>query len=279
MNSNQLSLSIYGGTGFIGSRFCKLSKQKCILSGREIRNPLSDNIVYFISTTHNYHVFDDLKRDINTNLIVLMEVLDAIKEKNNIVVNFISSWFVYGETSLPAHENDCCQPKGFYSITKHAAEELLISFCKTYGIKYRILRLSNVYGLGDNSISKKKNALQYLISEMKKNNPISLYHGGDFYRDYMHIDDICRAIDLCVERGPLNEIINIGTGNKVKFRDVIEIAKKELNSDSKITAINPPQFHKVIQVKDFYMDVSKLEKLGFNPKINIEEGIKDICHH
>jgi len=156
MNSNQLSLSIYGGTGFIGSRFCKLSKQKCILSGREIRNPLSDNIVYFISTTHNYHVFDDLKRDINTNLIVLMEVLDAIKEKNNIVVNFISSWFVYGETSLPAHENDCCQPKGFYSITKHAAEELLISFCKTYGIKYRILRLSNVYGLGDNSISKKK---------------------------------------------------------------------------------------------------------------------------
>ena len=142
---------------------------------------------------------------------------------------FISSWFVYGETSLPAHENDCCQPKGFYSITKHAAEELLISFCKTYGIKYRILRLSNVYGLGDNSISKKKNALQYLISEMKKNNPLSLYHGGVFYRDYMHIDDICRAIDLCVERGPLNEIINIGSSKAYTLNHAFDTLKDVMN--------------------------------------------------
>jgi len=279
MNSNQLSLSIFGGTGFIGSRFCDLSKQRCVLLDREARDPASNNIVYFISTTHNYHVFDDLKKDINTNLIILMEVLSSIKEKDNIVINFISSWFVYGEASLPAHEDDCCQPKGFYSITKYAAEELLVSFCKTYGVKYRILRLSNVYGSGDNGISKKKNALQYLISEMKNNNPINLYHGGNFYRDYMHIDDICRAIDLCIESGPFNEVINIGSGEKIKFRNVIEIAKKELNSYSEITTIPAPKFHKIIQVKDFYMDVSKLKKLGFSPRINIKKGIKDICHH
>ncbi len=139
-------LSIFGGTGFIGSRFYELSKHKCLVVSREDRRPKSNDIVYFISTTHNYHVFDDLKKDVHTNLLILMEVLGAIKERSDITINFISSWFVYGEGALPANEDNCCRPKGFYSITKYAAEEMLISFCNTYGIKYRILRLCNVYG-------------------------------------------------------------------------------------------------------------------------------------
>ncbi len=274
-----MKLSIFGGTGFIGSRFSELSRQECLLIDRESREPKSNNLVYFISTTHNYHVFDNLFKDIDTNLTVLMEVLDTLKDNKNITFNFISSWFVYGKSSLPASEDEYCQPRGFYSITKHAAEEMLISFCKTYGIKYRILRLCNVYGGKDKGISKKKNALQYLISEMKDNNPISLYYGGNFYRDYMHVDDICEAIDLCVEFGPVNEIINIGTGKKIKFLDIIEIAKKEVNSSSIITPMDPPQFHKVIQVKDFFMDISKLKNLGFEPNISLKKGIKEICHY
>jgi len=272
-------LSIFGGTGFIGGRFFELSKHECVLINREDRKPKTSDLLYFISTTHNYHVFDNLMKDIDTNLVILMEVLESIKGRSDITVNFISSWFVYGECTLPANEDACCQPKGFYSITKHTAENLLVSFCETYNIKYRILRLSNVYGGEDSDVSKKKNALQYLISEMKNDSPIKLYHGGNFYRDYLHVDDICKAIDLCVAKGRLNEIINIGSGQKIKFKDVINIAKKELNSKSKIGTMQPPMFHKVIQVKDFYMDTSKLRKLGFSPKININEGIKKLCHH
>lgn len=270
-----MQLSIYGGTGFIGSRFIKLSKQDCALINRDSRKPKSDNIVYFISTTHNYHVFDNLQKDIDTNLKTLMEVLGSVDK--NTTFNFISSWFVYGNTNLPAREDTCCNPKGFYSITKYAAEKMLVSFCETNKIKYRILRLCNVYGRKDKGMSTKKNALQYLISEMKKNNAISLYNGGDFYRDYMHIDDVCRAIDICVKSGPLNEIINIGTGDKIKFLDVIKIAKDELKSKSKIQSIEAPEFHKIIQVKDFFMDISKLKKIGFSPNIDLRQGIKEIC--
>lgn len=276
---DNLQLSIYGGSGFIGGRFIELSKHQCLPIDRESRLPKSNNLVYFISTVHNYHVFQDLKKDINTNLIVLMEVLDAAKNQKNIVVNFISSWFVYGETDLPARETMCCQPKGFYSITKHAAENLLISFCQTYGVQYRILRLGNVYGATDQGISKQKNALQYLISEMREHKPISLYHGGDFYRDYMHVDDICKAIDLCIEKAPLNDIINIGSGEKIKFKTVISIAKEELRSNSEITSMEPPAFHQTIQVKDFYMDTSKLQALGFSPEITIKNGIQALCQH
>lgn len=270
-------LSVFGATGFVGSRYMDISKVKCIPIARGNSKSEGRDVVYFISTTHNYNVFDDIKKDINTNLLVLMDVLSQFKDSNK-VFNFISSWFVYGDVTLPATEDTCCQPKGFYSITKYAAEELLVSYCKTFGIRYRILRLCNVYGKGDMGVSSKKNALQYLINEMSKGNDIKLYHNGVFYRDYMHIDDVCRAIDLCVRKGPVDCIINIGSGDKIKFRDVIDIAHHELKSTSKIINIQPPDFHKIIQVKDFYMNTQRLHSMGFSPAIKIEEGIKSLCH-
>ena len=115
----------------------------------------------------------------------MIKVLENIKNKNNTTFNFISSWFVYGNTDLPAHEESYCDPRGFYSITKRAAEQLLISYCETYEIKYRILRLANVIGTGDKKVSKKKNALTYLINELKQDNAINLYSDGDLYRDYI----------------------------------------------------------------------------------------------
>ena len=269
-------LSVFGGTGFVGSRFCSTSTRKCIKIARDERTPITKEILYFIGTTNNYHVFDNTKIDIETNLLTLMEVLDQMKSGGG-VINFISSWFVYGETELPAKESSYCHPKGFYSITKYAAEEMLKSYCRTFGINYRILRLCNVYGDGDKDVSKKKNALQYLINQLQQNKDIDLYNDGMFYRDYMHVDDVCRAIEVCINEAQIDSTINIGSGEKVLFRDVIDIAKNELDSTSIYFAIKPSKFHTLIQVKDFYMDTTKLKSLGFVQNISIEEGVRSLC--
>ena len=269
-------LSVFGGTGFVGSRFCSISTRKCIKIARDKRTPATEEILYFISTTDNYHVFDNTKIDIETNLLILMEVLDQMKSGGG-VINFISSWFVYGETKLPAKENSLCRPKGFYSITKYAAEEMLKSYCRIFNINYRILRLCNVYGKSDKNVSKKKNALQYLISQLQQNKNIDLYNDGMFYRDYMYVDDVCYAIELCINEAPLDCTINIGSGDKILFRDIIDIAKDKLGSTSKYIAVEPPKFHTLIQVKDFYMDTKKLKSLGFVQNISIEEGVRALC--
>ena len=274
--SSGKKISIFGGTGFIGSRFSELFEDKCNLIERNSREAQESEILFFISTTDNYNVFSNLKVDIETNLSIMMEVLEKLKDKD-FVFNFISSWFVYGDTKLPAKESYQCKPKGFYSITKYTAEQLLISFCNTFKKKYRILRLCNVYGLNDKNVSKKKNALQYLISQLKNNEKISLYDGGQFYRDYLYVDDVCRAIEICLNKGPYNSIINIGSGNKYLFKDIIDIAKIELNSQSNIYSIEPPDFHKFVQVKNFYMDVTKLKSFGFKQNYSIKEGIKLLC--
>ena len=269
-------ISVFGSTGFISSRYCSLYSDKVIKIDREDRIPKSKNILYFISTVDNYNVHTNITLDVETNLKVLCEVLDFCRDSNT-VFNFISSWFVYGETELPAKEEYYCKPTGFYSITKKTAEDLLISFCKTYGVKYRILRLCNVYGPGDSKVSKKKNAIQYMINLLKEDSEVSLYDDGTPIRDLMHRDDVCSAIDLVLEKGELNTVYNIGSGHPTTVRDIIQMAKQILQSKSQITSIETPEFHSIVQTKNFWMDTTRLQSLGFSQKITLEQGIKELC--
>jgi len=269
-------ISVFGSSGFVGSNYCNKFPHKVITIDRESRLPKSNTILYFISTVDNYNVFDNITLDVETNLKVFCEVLENCK-KEDIVFNFISSWFVYGNVQLPANETSICDPKGFYSITKRAAEQLLISFCETYGVKYRILRLCNVYGKGDQKVSKKKNAIQYMINLLKKNETVSLYENGEPIRDLMYIDDVCDAINLVLEKGELNQIYNIGSGKPTRIKEVIEISKQILNSKSDIQSIETPHFHKIVQSKNFWMETSKLKSLGFKQKVSLQDGLQILC--
>jgi nucleoside-diphosphate-sugar epimerase len=279
-----VDITVYGGTGFVGSEFVAQHWQKddLWLPPRWSRRPnpyKKTDMVYFISTTHNYHVFDDPTLDVKTNLLVLTETLDSWKRNNpEGVFNFISSWFVYGprngfERAGKTREDETCRPQGFYSITKYCAEQLIESFCRTHGMKYRILRLCNILGPGDMGVSKQKNALQYLINEMKADRPIEIYGNGNFTRNYMDVRDCARAIRLVMEKGIPNEIYNIGTEPSQRFIDLINLAYHSMESKSEIRFIAPKKFHKQVQVENFDMDCSSLRSLGFEPEYNIVQTV------
>lgn len=272
-------LNVFGGKGFVGSRFVTLTPD-CIVNERNDYQVKSKNILYFISTIDNYNVFTDPYVDINTNLTTLVRVLSSIKEGDRpfTTFNFISSWFVYGDTDWPAREISPCNPKGFYSITKRTAEQLLISYCQTFGIQYRILRLANVVGSTDPKASKKKNAIVHMIKELKENRPIKLYDRGNVYRDIIDLDDCISAINLVLQRGNLNDIYNIGNGKPVLLGEFMNRAKKLLDSTSEIGYMDTPDFHKFVQVKSMYMNNDKLKELGYVPRYSLEEIIWRIAN-
>jgi nucleoside-diphosphate-sugar epimerase len=224
-------ISIYGGSGFIGSMFIKNYKDNCCVISRNKNSPQSGDILYFISTVDNYNVFTDPYLDINTNLTKLIQVLEECRKTNEkvpVTFNFISSWFVYGKTNdLPAKETSNCNPTGFYSITKYAAEKLLISYCETFGMSYRILRLTNIIGVG-------------------------------------------------LDNAPKNEIINISNSEPTAIGDIINYANLKLNSISEIESITPPDFHKVVQIKNMWLDNSKLVSYGYIPKTKTFETVDKI---
>lgn len=274
-------VNIFGGRGFIGKRFCELYPNQVIINSRNDYGIKSDNILYLISTIDNYNVHKDLHIDVDTNLTVLLNVLENIKNNPNVVFNFVSSWFVYGKNNnIPFKENDmACNPTGFYSITKRCAEQLIISFCETYNIKYRIFRLANVLGEGDNKISKQKNALQFLIKEIIHDKDVHLYYGGNVLRDYIYVDDVCDAIYHCINKAPVNEIINIGSGKPYLFLNIIKETILKANSKSNIIEIDSTHFHNIVQVKNSYLDTTKLTNYGYACKYDIHDIINKLIEY
>lgn len=269
-------LSVYGASGFIGSRYCEKFPNEIIKIHKKQFVAESNNILYFISTVDNYNIFKDPFIDIQTNLIHLMGVLDTCKDRN-IVFNFISSWFVYGDLDYRVCEEDRCEPKGFYSITKRTAEQLLISYCKTFKINYRIIRLSNIVGTTDTKSSSKKNFLQNTINQMKENNPITVFNQGLFERDYLHVDDACDAIDLIIKTGNVNDIFNVSSGESIKFIDVVTHIKDYLKSESEIIFKDCPEQFEDFQILNCKLDNTKITKLGFTPSLSIYEVIEKLC--
>jgi nucleoside-diphosphate-sugar epimerase len=270
-----VKVSVFGGTGFVGSRFCASFPELAHVEPRDAEEPTHDEILYLISTSHNYHVFDDLEIDVDTNLKHLLRVLERCR-KRDVTFNFVSSWFVYGrQATLPVAESAECRPQGFYSITKKCAEDLLASFCRTFEKRYRILRLSNVYGEGDR-FSARKNALQYMIHRLVHDQPIELYEGGHVVRDYLHVDDVARGLELCLRAAPLNEITNIGSGVPHRLLDLIEHCRTRIGSKSVVSSVTTPRFHNAVQARDFYLDVQQLQGLGFAPSVTIEQGLNRV---
>ena len=268
-------LSVYGSTGFIGGTFCSLFPEDVIKIPREQKHPESNDILYLISTTTNHNMLTDLSIDVDVNLRVLCETLEHCKN-NDITFNYVSTGFVYGADIIDAKETDYCDTVGFYSITKRAAEQLIVSFCQVNDVKYRIMRIANVYG-NDPTVSIKKNVLGFLKNRMMDNLPINLYDNGEPLRDYMHVIDVCRAIDTVVNMGEVNSIYNIATGNPLPFRSILQKIKDNLGSQSKFVPTEMPRFNQLTIPKNFSLNVDKLKSLGFQPIISLDEGLKALC--
>lgn len=241
----------------------------------------SPNILYMRGTVTNYNVKDGLPYlDIESNLIHFMEVVVASHERlKDFTFNLVSTWFVYSPKKIPATEDSYCEPNGFYSITALCREQLLRSYCETFGLKYRILRLGNVIGVGDKKISRKKNALQHIVRELAQGRDVDYLYKDGAIRDYIDVRDCVQAIHLVLERGNLNEIYNISNGQGFNVNDLVKIAHRRSGYISKITEIPVPEFHKVVQMPKMYMDNTKIKNLGYIQQYDIKNSIRELVHH
>jgi nucleoside-diphosphate-sugar epimerase len=268
-----MKLNIFGPTGFIGKRFCELNSN-CILNDRNDYAASGDDIVYFSGLVDNSAIHTDPLKYVESNISILIKTLETCKNKK-LTFNYISSYFVYGEIHGCIDEDYPCNPETFYSISKRSAEQFLISFCKTFNINYRIIRISNVIGKNDTRASCKKNVLQFLLNKIKQNENITLHNFGLYYRDYIHIDDCINGLNLIINNGNLNCIYNLGSGNSTLVHDIIYFAKNKLNSKSKIQ-INFDENFNLSKVKNGYLNIEKIKKMGFECKYNIYEIIEEM---
>jgi UDP-glucose 4-epimerase len=198
------------------------------------------------------------------NVASVQNTLEAMRKADVKKIIFASSAAVYGlHADEPLRETKITAPKSIYGYHKLIAEETIKAYNRSYGISYVILRLFNVYGGNPYS---GKDVISIFIRRAIKNEPL-LVKGPRKFRDFVHVNDVAKAFLASLREDVLNEVINIGTGEKTTLGDVAQHIKEYFNNVKIIEE----------QTADdgtgLYADISKAKSvLKFEP-IRSREGI------
>jgi len=222
-----------------------------------------DYIIHCASTVHNYHILSDPHIDIKTNCIGTINLLEHLKNSKQLKkMVYVSTFFVNNG-----------EPKALYGATKLCAEHICKSYNSVFNVPVTIVRLSNVFGPGEQCDNNKKAAFNRMIQLALDNEEIKLYDNGKIKRDYIYIDDVVQGIDTVMNKGKHSEVYEIGKGYSLTLKEMIgDIIY--LAGGGKIIPVCPPEFHTQVGINDYFCDTSKMFSLGWKPKVSVKDGIR-----
>ncbi len=206
---------------------------------------------------------------LRTNVEGVYQLLSVAKEKKVKKVVLISTDEVYGSREKgSAVETDHINPRNPYSASKSAGELMGMAFYHSFGLPVVITRGCNTYG----PYQYPEKVLPLFITNALENKPLPLYKGGELnVRDWLYVDDHCRAVDIVMRKGTPGEIYNISAGFE---KQNIEITRKVLEltgrDESLIQWIPDRPGHD----KRYSMNSDKIRALGWKPLVSWEEGIE-----
>ncbi|MCT7529548.1 NAD-dependent epimerase/dehydratase family protein [Aliarcobacter cryaerophilus] len=174
---------------------------------------------------------------------------------------------------LPTDEESKIHPSSIYGITKQVQEQMFMVMGKSLNIPTVAFRYQNVYGVGQSLSNPYTGILSIFSTRIKNGNDINIFEDGKESRDFVYIDDVVEATILGIEKDEANyEVFNVGLGQAIDVNTVADTLIMAYNSNSKITISGN---YRLGDIRDNYADLTKIKlKLGFEPKINFEEGIK-----
>jgi len=230
----------------------------------------SNIVVHFAAETHVDRSILEAAEFIKTDVIGTFVLLESARAADNLKCFVqISTDEVYG--SVPngsSVETDELRPRNPYSASKAGADRLAYSYWATYGVPVVITRASNNYG----PFQFPEKAIPLFITNAFDNIPVPLYGEGLNIRDWLHVMDHCRGIDLVIERGQTGEVYNIGGGNEVRNVDLTHMLLRFAERpESLIKNVQDRKGHD----QRYSLDTAKLRALGWKPEVPFDEGLKD----
>jgi nucleoside-diphosphate-sugar epimerase len=204
----------------------------------------------------------------DNNILATQMLLEACRESAVNKFIYASSSSVYGDTQdLPMRETSLPRPVSPYGVSKLAAEHLCWLYFKNFGIPTVSLRYFTVYG----ARQRPDMAFHRFFRWGLEDQPLKVYGDGEQSRDFTHVTDIVEANWLALEKALPGEVFNIGGGSRITLNGVIEIigeiTGKELEVDYEAKQKG--------DVRHTKADMTKAkEKLGYKPKMSIQEGLE-----
>jgi dTDP-glucose 4,6-dehydratase len=308
-----MKLLVTGGAGFIGSNFVQyilekypdyevvnldaltyagsldnLKKVKSnprhkFVQGRIEDGKLVDKLMADIDVVINFAAESHVDRSIlepqvfiSTNVLGTQVLLDAALRHKAKLFYQISTDEVYGALKLGTKkrftEGSPLRPNSPYSASKTSADLLVQAYHHTYRLPVVISRCSNNYGPKQHP----EKFIPTVILNALHNEPVPIYGDGLYVRDWIHVIDHCRAIDLIMHQGKIDEVYNIGANNEWAN---IDLARKILQilgkPESLLTSVKDRPGHD----RRYAIDSAKLRReLGWEPSTRFERGLAETVH-
>jgi dTDP-L-rhamnose 4-epimerase len=174
---------------------------------------------------------------------------------------------------LATDETSKIHPSSIYGITKQVQEQMFLVMGQSLGIPAVAFRYQNVYGAGQSLSNPYTGILSIFSTRIKNGNDITIFEDGLESRDFVYVDDIVDATILGIEKEEANgEVFNVGLGEAIDVLAVANTLVKAYSSSSKIII---SKNYRLGDIRHNYADLTKIkEKLGFEPKVSFEEGIR-----
>ncbi len=309
-----MKLLVTGGAGFIGSNFVPYILEKypdyevvnldaltyagSLDNLKEVKNnprhkfvrgriedgKLVDKLMAGIDVVINFAAESHVDRSIlepqvfiSTNVLGTQVLLDAALRHKVKLFYQISTDEVYGALRLGTKkrftEGSPLRPNSPYSASKTSADLLVRAYYHTYGLPVVISRCSNNYGPKQHP----EKFIPTVTLNALHNKPVPIYGDGLYVRDWIHVIDHCRAIDLITHQGKIDEVYNIGADNEWAN---IDLARKILQilgkPDSLLTSVKDRPGHD----RRYAIDSAKLRReLGWEPSITFDQGLAETVRH
>ena len=230
-----------------------------------------DIVVHLISTTVPQVGTTHVEREIMENIVPTIRLLEAMSVCNTRRIVYCSSGgTVYGDTEDKAQINSNTNPVCSYGICKLTIEKYLSLYQRMHGIEYKIARISNPYGI--TLRDKRQGIIPIFIKSILDGHEVFIY--GNSVRDYIHINDLVCCLKKLIFYTGDQVVFNIGSGKGVHLDQIIELIEQ-------ITFRRFKSVHRYpirsCDVKKNVLDITLTKnELNWEPKISLEEGIKDL---
>ena len=236
-----------------------------------------DFVVNFAAESHVDRSIEDPGIFLRTNIIGTQVLMDACRKYGIKRFHHVSTDEVYGDLPLDRldlffTEKTPLNASSPYSASKAAADLLVLSYYRTYKLPVTISRCTNNYG----PYHFPEKLIPLMISRVLSNQSLPVYGKGENVRDWLYVEDHCKAIDLIIHKGLEGEVYNIGGHNEKTNLEVVKLILKELDKpESLICFVTDRPGHDL----RYAIDPSKMRReLGWQPETCFSEGIRKTIH-
>jgi UDP-glucose 4-epimerase len=228
-------------------------------------------VFHLIGTTHPKTSNDDPVYDVESNVVGTLRILDTCVTVG--VRRFVfnsSGGTVYGiPRSLPISEDHPTDPTCSYGITKLTIEKYLYLYHHLYGLDYIVLRTANAYGPGQHP-GRGQGVVATFLERVARGQPIEVWGDGSVIRDYIHVDDVARALLMVAEQRPCDRVLNVGSGMGTALIDLIHLIRKVTGRDFEVRYAPGRPF----DVPAVVLDTRRIqEQISWKPRMKLNDGL------